>query len=60
MGEVSRIPGLGPLRWEIVEECLAVVRAKGIRLPNDDPAAKLKPHTWRKFTQPSMLQMIEP
>ena len=59
MGEVSRIPGLGPLRWEVVEECLAVVRAKGVRLPEADPAAKLKPHTWRKFTQPSMLQMIE-
>lgn len=59
MGEVTRVPGLGALRWEIVEECLAVVRAKGIRLPNDEPAAALKPHVWRKFTQPSMLQMME-
>lgn len=59
MGEVSRVPGLGPLRWEIVAECMAVVQAIGIELPDADPAAKLKPHTWRKFTQPSMLQMIE-
>lgn len=59
MGEVSRIPGLGPLRWEIVQECMAVVRAKGIKLAGPDPETALKPHTWRKFTQPSMLQMIE-
>ena len=59
MGEVSRTPGLGPLRWELVEECMAVVRAKGIRLEGPDPATALRPHTWRKFTQPSMLQMIE-
>lgn len=59
MGEASRVPGLGPLRWELVEECMAVVRARGIRLPDPDPATKLKPHTWRKFTQPSMLQMME-
>lgn len=59
MGEVSRTPGLGPLRWEVVDECLAVVRAKGIRLPDPDPAATLKVHTWRKFTRPSMQQMME-
>ena len=59
MGEVTRTPGLGPLRWEVVEECLAVVRAKGVRLPDPDPARALKPHVWRKFTQPSMLQMME-
>ncbi len=59
MGEVSRIPGLGPMRWDVVDECLAVVRAKGIDLPDPDPAAALRPHVWRKFTQPSMLQMME-
>lgn len=59
MGEVSRVPGLGPLRWEIVQECVAVVQAKGITLAGPDPETALKPHTWRKFTQPSMLQMIE-
>lgn len=59
MGEVTRVPGLADLRWEIVDECLAVVRAKGIQLPNDNPAKALKVHVWRKFTQPSMLQMME-
>ena len=59
MGEVSRVPGLAALRWEIVEECLTVARAKGIALEYPDPVSAMKPHTWRKFTQPSMLQMIE-
>lgn len=59
MGEVSRVPGLAALRWEIVEECLAVAQAKGIDLEYPDPVAAMKPHTWRKFTQPSMLQHIE-
>ncbi len=59
MGEVSRVPGLGPMRWEVVQECLAVAQALGVRLPNQDPAATLKPHTWRKVTRPSMQQMME-
>ena len=59
MGEVSRTPGLGPLRWEVVDEALAVARAKGIRLQYPDPVPELKRHTWRKFTKPSMLQHVE-
>lgn len=59
MGEVSRIPGLGPLRWQVIDEGLAVARARGIRLQYPDPVPELKRHTWRKFTKPSMLQHIE-
>lgn len=59
MGHVTRIKALGDLRWKIVDEALAVATAKGIKLADPDPAAKLKPHVWRKFTQPSMLQHIE-
>lgn len=59
MGEVSRTPGLGPLRWQVIEEGLAIARAKGIRLQYPDPVPELKLHTWRKFTKPSMLQHIE-
>ena len=33
--------------------------AKHIALEYPDPIGAMKPHTWRKFTQPSMLQMIE-
>ncbi len=59
MGHVTRIRALGELRWKIVDEALAVASAKGIRLADPNPMAKLKPHVWRKFTQPSMLQHIE-
>lgn len=59
MGEVSRTPGLGDLRWEIMEECLSVVRAKGIALEYPDPVPQLKQHVWRKFTKPSMHQHVE-
>jgi 2-dehydropantoate 2-reductase len=59
MGEVSRTPGLGPLRWQVVGEALAVAHAKGIRLQYPDPVPELQRHTWRKFTKPSMLQHVE-
>ena len=59
MGEVSRVPGLAQLRWQVIDEALAVARAKGIRLQYPDPVPELKRHTWRKFTKPSMLQHVE-
>lgn len=58
MGEVTRTPGLGDLRWEIVAEGMAVARARGITL-EPDPEPKLRPHVWRKFTKPSMQQHVE-
>ncbi|MEM1298615.1 MAG: 2-dehydropantoate 2-reductase, partial [Pseudomonadota bacterium] len=36
MGEVTRVPDLAPIRWQIAEEALAVARAKGIRLEYPD------------------------
>lgn len=59
MGEVSRTPGLGQLRWQVIDEALSIARAKGIRLQYQDPVPELQRHTWRKFTKPSMLQHIE-
>ena len=59
MGEVTRVEGLGDLRWEIAEEALAVARAKGIELEYPDPLPMMQVHVWRKFTQPSMLQHVE-
>ncbi|MEO1492612.1 MAG: 2-dehydropantoate 2-reductase [Pseudomonadota bacterium] len=59
MGEVTRTPGLGDLRWQIIEEALTVARAKRIRLADPDPIPRLKAHVWRKFTKPSMLQHVE-
>lgn len=59
MGEVSRTSGLGPLRWQVIDEALGIARAKGIRLQYPDPVPQLKQHTWRKFTRPSMQQHVE-
>lgn len=59
MGEVSRTPGLAALRWQVIDEALAVARAKGVALEYPDPVPELKRHTWRKFTRPSMLQHVE-
>jgi 2-dehydropantoate 2-reductase len=59
MGEVSRVPGLAQLRWQVIDEALAVAAAKGIRLQYPDPVPELRRHTWRKFTKPSMQQHIE-
>ncbi len=59
MGEVSRVPGLAQLRWQVIDEALALATAKGIRLQYPDPVPELKRHTWRKFTKPSMLQHVE-
>ncbi|MEM6622540.1 MAG: 2-dehydropantoate 2-reductase [Pseudomonadota bacterium] len=59
MGEVTRIPDLGALRYAISDEALAVARANGIRLEHPDPLPKMEIHVWRKFTKPSMLQHVD-
>ena len=55
----------GRRRWllddkaRIIEETLAVVRAKGIALVDDDPMASIKEFCTQKFNKPSMLQHME-
>lgn len=58
MGEVTRARGLGDLRWQIVAEAKAVADARGVHLQIPDPEAEMRPHVWRKFTRPSMLQHV--
>lgn len=59
MGEVTRIPDLAPLRWQIADEALAVARALDIRLEYPDPVPMMQRHVWQKFTKPSMQQHVE-
>ena len=59
MGEVTRVPDLALIQWQIAEEALAVARAKGIQLEYPDPVPMMQRHVWQKFTQPSMLQHVE-
>lgn len=58
-GETSRDPEIARLRWQILDEGLAVARAKGIALEHPDPKPQIAAHTWRKYTKPSMQQHID-
>jgi 2-dehydropantoate 2-reductase len=58
-GNIPETPALARLQERIVEEMLAVVRAKGIRLPDPDPLATIKAHCVGRFNRPSMLQHVE-
>jgi 2-dehydropantoate 2-reductase len=57
--ETAKIPELEALRTAIVEEALAVAKAKNIVLEIPDPLPKLRAHVAAKRTKPSMLQHVE-
>jgi 2-dehydropantoate 2-reductase len=58
-GEIVRLPELDAFQDRILEEIMAVIRTKGIRLPNAEIAAKVKDNCRKKFNRPSMLQHVE-
>jgi 2-dehydropantoate 2-reductase len=58
-GHIPQTPALVRLQERIIEEVLAVVRAKGIRLPDPDPMTTIKAHCVGRFNRPSMLQHVE-
>lgn len=58
-GEVARLPAMGRLQERVIDEVLAVTRAKGLRLEYPDFRGHVKAHCWKKFSRPSMLQHIE-
>lgn len=59
LGEMIRIPELDAFQDRVIEEALAVVRAKGITISEADPRTLIKTHCWKKFSKPSMLQHVE-
>jgi len=59
VGELSRMPEADALQSEVIAETLAVLAAKGIRLPNGDPTQAIKDFCKLKFNRPSMLQHME-
>src|SRR5262249_29205488 len=59
VGEIVRSPGADQFQTKLIEECLAVIAAKGIRLPEHDPMADIKAFCQTKFNKPSMLQHVE-
>ena len=57
--EIARDDPLEALRDQLLAEGLAVAAAKGIALEKPDPQPHIRQHMWQKYTQPSMLQMVE-
>lgn len=58
-GEIARHAAMSALLDAVIAEILAVVRAAGIRLPEDDPATLIREHAWLRYNRPSMLQHVE-
>ena len=58
-GHIREIPALDELQSHIVNETLALVRAKGIGLPDPDPLATIKAYCAKKFHRVSMLQHLD-
>ncbi|MFQ5972293.1 MAG: ketopantoate reductase family protein, partial [Alphaproteobacteria bacterium] len=59
LGEIARTPSVDRFQDLVIDEILAVVEAKGIRLPDPHPRKSIKDHTRSKYNQPSMLQHVE-
>lgn len=58
-GEVYRTPELRELQGHMIDEVLALVKAKGWKLSETDPKGKILHHSRLRFNKPSMLQHVE-
>jgi 2-dehydropantoate 2-reductase len=59
MGELARLAATDRYQDLLLEEALAVGRAKGLNLPEAALREKIKAHCWDKYSKPSMLQHLE-
>lgn len=59
VGEIPRTPGADALQTRVIQEALAVLSAKGIKLAEADIMGSIKEHCRAKFNKPSMLQHME-
>lgn len=59
VGEIPRTPGADELQTRVIEEALAVLKAKHIKLAEPDITGSIKAHCRAKFNKPSMLQHME-
>jgi 2-dehydropantoate 2-reductase len=59
LGELVRTPPVDELQTRVIEEVLAVVRAKGVTLTDPDPMRTIKEHCRKKYNKPSTLQHVE-
>ena len=58
-GHIHAIPALDEFQSHIINETLALVRAKGISLPDPDPFSTIKAYCAKKFHRVSMLQHLD-
>ena len=58
-GEIARNNAAAEMQTKILEEIMAVVEAKGIKLPNNDMITYVKRLTRSRYNKPSMQQHIE-
>ena len=58
-GEIARTPSVDEFQTHIIDEILAVVAAKGIKLHDKNIKDTIKLQCWKKFNKPSMLQHVE-
>ncbi|HYG54542.1 MAG TPA: 2-dehydropantoate 2-reductase [Burkholderiales bacterium] len=59
LGEIARLPAMDRLQDRVIDEVIAVTKAKGLTLEYPDFRGHIKEHCWKKFSRPSMLQHIE-
>jgi 2-dehydropantoate 2-reductase len=58
-GEMYRTPEVDALQSHVLDEILAVVERKGIKLTEPDMRKKIKAHCRVRYNQPSMMQHVE-
>ncbi|MBI3857733.1 MAG: 2-dehydropantoate 2-reductase [Planctomycetes bacterium] len=57
-GQIREVPDLDEFQTRIIEETVALVRAKGIESTEPDPLAAIKEYCSHKFHRPSMMQHL--
>jgi 2-dehydropantoate 2-reductase len=58
-GEIYRTPEVSALQDRLIDEIMAVVERKNLKLPEQDPRRKIKEHCRIRYNKPSMMQHIE-
>ena len=58
-GEMVRTPEVSALQDRVIDEIMAVVERKGVKLPEKDPRKKIKDHCRIRYNKPSMMQHME-
>ena len=58
-GEIYRTPEVSVLQDRVIDEIMAVVERKNVKLPESDPRKKIKDHCRIRYNRPSMMQHID-